>query len=320
VAPSIGSGWSIVEQAGVADDVTLDGTQELAGACASGQVEIDGIPFVTYVKEQVLHLPIVLYSTDESDESDEVRTAQGHTVVAIPPLPASTSVSRETMNSIALRASRDAGADIRWPLALNLTSVSTGLTCRQATVLSGHPEGTANAAFWSAVVATGSRLQQILDETAVAMGRFDEEYRMREPGLQARSDLERMSDELGNLELDLGFITVIITRYRFGAVSRMITDYRNDLLELLRIDVLQNGMGQMFTSLGGALRWELTAVETRERAQAEAEARAAEAERRRWSVRALSALTFFLVPPGGVQLVSAASLGQGFQAIQLRVY
>jgi Mg2+ and Co2+ transporter CorA len=60
-------------------------------------------------------------------------------------------------------------------------------------------------------------------------------------------------------------------------------------LELFGLETLNRGLGEMFTRLGGSVRSELTAVESRERRQDEA-------ERRAWGVRALSALGFFLVP------------------------
>jgi hypothetical protein len=137
-------------------------------------------------------------------------------------------------------------------------------------------------------VGTASRFQQIWQEAYRQVRRFQVDKQAKVAGKQERKDLETLADEMGNLELDLAFSVETAADLGLRIPSSQIDSFHEDLYEVMQIRTRANTVSQMFIRLGGSIRSELTAIESRETQKEEA--------RRIRSALAFGALSFIVVP------------------------
>jgi hypothetical protein len=156
--------------------------------------------------------------------------------------------------------------------------------------LYGHPDDVENSVFLTAVqaIGTASRFQQIWQDAYQRVRDFQVHKQAKETGKQQRKDLEVLADEMGNLELDLAFSVETAADLGLRIPSSRIEDFHEDLYEVMQIRTRAHSVSQMFVRLGGSIRSELTAIESRERQEEE--------ERRLRGAVAFGALSFVIAP------------------------
>lgn len=183
---------------------------------------------------------------------------------------------------------------LRRPDGLNQSRSTFGAVSPAVSFLYGHSDDVENSVFLTTIqaVGTASRFQQIWQEAYRQVRRFQEDKQAKVAGEQERKDLETLADEMGNLELDLAFSVETAADLGLRIPSSQIDSFHEDLYEVMQIRTRANTVSQMFIRLGGSIRSELTAIESRERQKEEA--------RRLRSAVAFGALSFVLAPVGFV--------------------
>jgi hypothetical protein len=137
--------------------------------------------------------------------------------------------------------------------APKLGIVSTG-----ASLIKGHSALVEASVLLSAVQAVGTlaRFRDIWDRAVQLVNEFRHDKLENEPGVQRRDDLERLVDQLGNLEFDLAFSVEL-------PLMRVET-YHRHLSEVLDVTEQAQRLSAMFTQISGSIRSEITAIDIRE--------------------------------------------------------
>lgn len=183
---------------------------------------------------------------------------------------------------------------LRQPDGLNQATSTFGAVSPAISFLYGHSDDVEQSVFLTTVqaVGTASRFQQIWQEAYRQVSRFQTDNQEKEAGKQERKDLEILADEMGNLELDLAFSVETAADLGLRIPSSQIDSFHEDLYEVMQIRTRANTVSQMFIRLGGSIRSELTAIESRESQKEEI--------RRLRSAVAFGALSFLVAPVGFV--------------------
>jgi hypothetical protein len=159
----------------------------------------------------------------------------------------------------------------------------------RASFLSRHTAEVENSVFLTTVqaVGTASRFQQIWQEAYYRVQEFQDHKQRKETGVQQREDMAELADRMGNLELDLAFSVQTAADLGLNPSTR-IDSFHDALYEVMQVEVRARTVGEMFDRLGGSIRSELTAIESRERQE--------EDRRRSAGALALGILSFIIAP------------------------
>lgn len=159
----------------------------------------------------------------------------------------------------------------------------------RASFLSGHSAEVENSILLTTVqaVGTASRFQQIWQEAYYRVQEFQAKKQRAGIGVQQRKDMEDLADRMGNLELDLAFNVQTAADLGLNPSAR-IDNFHDALYEVMQVEVRARTVGEMFDRLGGSIRSELTAIESRERQEEE--------RRRTAGALALGILSFIIAP------------------------
>jgi hypothetical protein len=167
------------------------------------------------------------------------------------------------------------------PEGLNRAQNSLAAVSADASIFYGQPKLVETSVFLTTVqaVGTASRFNQIWQDAYFGVKKFQDEQQRAETGTQERKDLEELADQMGNLELDLAFSVEAAAELGAPVPSYSITTFHDDLYEVMQIRARAGTVSQMFVRLGGSIRSELTAIESRERQEEERRRKAEELKR-----------------------------------------
>jgi hypothetical protein len=158
---------------------------------------------------------------------------------------------------------REEFARLQKPEQLNLSSndkpLTLGIVTPYVSLLYGHERYVEDSIFLSTAhaVGTASTFRQIWHESSKQVREFRDKGQAKEPGAQTRAALEKLADNLGNLEFDLTFSV------EFPLMR--IETFHSALYEAMDLSGQATALSQMFSQLGGSLRSEITAIDVRER-------------------------------------------------------
>jgi CorA-like Mg2+ transporter protein len=269
-------------------DVNEDPTliQRVLDALLDAKVCIDGVDLATHV-ERLGGLPDIVPVIVPGSRKRVGLPRERHQLVLIRDLGSAARPSDEVTRKL-LYCSRLRFTNLLKPRGLNHDS-GYGAVSSDASLLCGHSEEVEYNVFLTTVqaVGTASRFQQIWQDAYHQVQDFQEHKQKKEAGLQKRKDLETLADHLGNLELDLAFSVQTAADLGLNPSTR-IDSFHNNLYRVMQIRERASTVGRMFDRLGGSIRSELTAIESRERQEEE--------ERRRHGNFALSVLTCIIAP------------------------
>lgn len=164
--------------------------------------------------------------------------------------------------------------------------VTLGIVTPYVSLLYGHKRYVEDSIFLSTVhaVGTASTFRQIWHDSYTEVRKFRESGQAKEAGIQSRAALEKLADNLGNLEFDLTF-SVEFPLIRIEA-------FHTALYEAMDLSGQADALSKMFTQLSGSLRSEITAIDVRERRT--------EQSRQRWNAFAAGVLSLIGVAVGFV--------------------
>jgi hypothetical protein len=153
-------------------------------------------------------------------------------------------------------------------------------------LLYGHKPYVEDSIFLSTVhaVGTSSTFRQIWHDSYKQVRTFRDQDQAKIEGQQTRGALERLADNLGNLEFDLTFSV------EFPLMR--IETFHTALYEAMDLSGQARALSQMFNQLGGSLRSEITAIDVRERRRDEG--------RQKWNAFAAGILSLVGVSVGFV--------------------
>jgi hypothetical protein len=164
---------------------------------------------------------------------------------------------------------------VRSPDGLNRAKHTLGAVTPYTSLLYGHPDYIENSVFLTTVqaVGTAARFRQIWHRAHGQVRQFRYERQEEEVGKQRREDMERLVDELGNLELDLSFSVETSADLGLLIPSLRIESFHHDLYEAMELQERANRVSRMFTRLDSSIHSELTAIEIRDRNETERKSR-----------------------------------------------
>lgn len=191
------------------------------------------------------------------------------------------------------------------PPELNLKGTLCAVT-PYVSLLSDHPDYLENSVFLTVVqaVGTAARFRQIWHKAHREVRRFRREDQDEGTGTQSRYKLEKLADELGNLELDLSFSVETSADLGLLIPSLRIESFHHKLYEVLELRERAETVSRMFGRLEASIRSELTAIDIRDRRELEAERqreedrRQREEDRRRQWDNSVAVVTFIAIPIG----------------------
>ena len=188
---------------------------------------------------------------------------------------------------------------VREPSGLNRDRSTRGLVTPYTSLLYGHPDYIENSVFLTTVqaVGTAARFRQIWHRAHGQVRDFRYTLQREESGKQQRADMEKLVDDLGNLELDLSFSVETSADLGLLIPSLRIESFHTELYAAMELDKRADRVSRMFTRLNSSIRSELTAIDIREANERERR-RDAEEVRRRRSESAVTMLTALAVPLG----------------------
>jgi hypothetical protein len=195
---------------------------------------------------------------------------------------------------------------VREPSGLNREKSTRGLVTPYTSLLYGHPDYIENSVFLTTVqaVGTAARFRQIWHRAHGQVRDFRYRLQEEESGKQQRADMEKLVDELGNLELDLSFSVETSADLGLLIPSLRIESFHTELYAAMELDKRADRVSRMFARLDSSIRSELTAIDIREakerdRLQDVEDARRERAEERhRRGEFAVTVLTALAVPLG----------------------
>jgi len=155
---------------------------------------------------------------------------------------------------------------IREPSGLNRDKSTRGLVTPYTSLLYGHPDYIENSVFLTTVqaVGTAARFRQIWHRAHGQVRDFRYKLQEEESGKQQRADMEKLVDELGNLELDLSFSVETSADLGLLIPSLRIESFHTELYAAMELDKRADRVSRMFTRLDSSIRSELTAIDIRE--------------------------------------------------------
>lgn len=275
-------------------------TARLLRLCADARVRIgdtDLAPYIDDLAVQAEAVPAIEVKTDAGAAAHRTPAVElpleRHQLVLIGDLRGVDPPHEDVVKKLIYRVNppyRPEFTKLRQPDGLNQAASTFGAVSPAISFLYGHSDDVENSVFLTTIqaVGTASRFQQIWQEAYRQVRRFQVEKQAKVAGQQERKDLETLADEMGNLELDLAFSVETAADLGLRIPSSQIDSFHEDLYEVMQIRTRANTVSQMFIRLGGSIRSELTAIESRETQKDEA--------RRLRGAAALGALSFVIAP------------------------
>lgn len=278
-------------------------TAALLKLCAEARVRIEETDLAPYIDGLAVEVAAVPAIEVKSDAAAALRAdtavlpLERHQLVLIGDLHGVDPPHEDVVKKLIYRISppyRPEFTKLRQPDGLNQAASTFGAVSPAISFLYGHSDDVENSVFLTTIqaVGTASRFQQIWQEAYRQVRRFQVEKQAKVAGQQERKDLETLADEMGNLELDLAFSVETAADLGLRIPSSQIDSFHEDLYEVMQIRTRANTVSQMFIRLGGSIRSELTAIESRESQKEEV--------RRLRSAAAFGALSFVIAPVGFV--------------------
>jgi hypothetical protein len=259
-----------------------------------GQVTMAGVDLAQHVESTLPVGPVETTGWERDTLGDSPLHPERHQLVFITRHDESESVpSPEAIHDIVYRDTppyREEFARLQEPEQLNLsandTKVTLGIVTPYVSLLYGHERYVEDSIFLSTVhaVGTASTFRQIWHESYKQVREFRDQGQAKEPGAQTRAALEKLADNLGNLEFDLTFSV------EFPLMR--IETFHSALYEAMDLSSQATALSQMFSQLGGSLRSEITAIDVRERRRDDG--------RQRWNAFAAAVLSLIGVSVGFV--------------------
>lgn len=168
---------------------------------------------------------------------------------------------------------------ITYPAELNRRPGTTVAVGPYVSVLSGQQDYIENCAFVSAAQAVASwvRLREIRDEAYEDLRLFREAESSRKALLTRRHTLERVVNQLGDLELELSYSVESPSDLEILVPSLRVSGYHDALFDCMGLCEKADTVGRMLHRLERSVRAELMAIESIER-------RADEDRRLRWTI------------------------------------
>jgi hypothetical protein len=156
---------------------------------------------------------------------------------------------------------------IRYPGELNRRPGWLAAVGPYVSVLCGHPDFIENAVFLSAVqaVAAAAQLRAIRQAAYADVRQFRKLEASGGTTRDRRRVLERISDQLGDLELELSYSVEASADLGLLVPSLRVESFHNALYESMSLAGKAATAGRMLQRLGSAIRAELTAIESIER-------------------------------------------------------
>ncbi|MFD0817905.1 hypothetical protein ACFQ0D_06145 [Micromonospora zhanjiangensis] len=271
--------WTIVLPSGQAVvaltlDVTADPleTIELLEDCYALDVSVDGTALETYACERA--------TGDGAACPGMVFEPERHQVVFARSLPTADAedITQKLIYRSHLPYRREFSA-ISYPAELNRRPGATVAVGPYVSVLTGQQDYIENCAFVSAAQAVGSwvRLRWIRDEAYEDLRLFRQTPADGRSLTTRRRTLERVVNQLGNLELELSYSVESTADLEILVPSLRVAGYHNTLFDCMGLSAKAGTVGRMLQRLDRAIRADLTAIESIER-------RADEERRTRWAI------------------------------------
>ncbi|WP_433497273.1 hypothetical protein ACQP1K_20225 [Sphaerimonospora sp. CA-214678] len=181
---------------------------------------------------------------------------------------------------------------ITYPVEMNRRPDAVAAVGPYVSVLCGQQDYVENTVFLSAVqgVASAARLREIRAEAYTAVATFRTGDRSRLGTQIRRKTLERLSGQLGDMELELSYSVEATADLGLLVPSLRVVGYHDTLYAAMGLVDKAETVARMLRRLERAIAAELTAIESRER-------RADEDRRLRWTV-AIGFVSTVAVPVG----------------------
>ncbi|MEV1240212.1 hypothetical protein [Nonomuraea sp. NPDC049750] len=174
---------------------------------------------------------------------------------------------------------REEFSTITYPSELNRRPQTTAAVGPYVSVLCGQPKYVEDGIFLSAVqgVASAARLREIRSVAYQAVEAFRGRDRGWQDTRERRRSLESLTDQLGDLELDLSYSVEATADLGMMVPSLRVAGYHDALYGTMGLVGKAENVARMLERLARAIRAELTSIESLER-------RADEDRRLRWTV------------------------------------
>lgn len=181
---------------------------------------------------------------------------------------------------------------IGYPPELNRRPETVAAVGPYVSVLGGQQDYLENSVFLSAVqaVASAARLREIRTAAYSAVETFRAGERTRHGTQERRRVLERLSDQLGDMELELSYSVEASADLGLLVPSLRVVGYHDALYEAMDLVAKAETVARMLRRLERAIHAELTAIESVER-------RADEDRRLRWTI-AVGFVSTVAIPVG----------------------
>ena len=156
---------------------------------------------------------------------------------------------------------------IRYPAELNRRPGWLAAVGPYVSVICGHPDFIENSIFVSAVQAVAAAAQlRAIRQAAHANVRQFRNFEAADGSTQARRlTLERIADQLGDLELELSYSVEATADLGLLVPSLRAESFHNALYESMGLAAKASTAGRMLQRLAAAIAAELTAIESAER-------------------------------------------------------
>lgn len=231
--------------------------------------------------------------------SDVTLTPERHQLVFAPADDPGAMPDDDMLQRMVYRAdlpARNGSSAIRYPGELNRRPTTRAALGPYVSVLVGLQDYVENAALLSAVqvVAASARLRQIRESAYAGVATLRSATAGTAPVKERRLDLERLSNTLRSLTLDLSYSVEAASDLGMLVPALRVESYHEALIESMNLDKRAQTTGRMLQRLDNALDAELTSVQS-------VEARADDARR----VRTVAAVTFVTTVGGTIGLLFA---------------
>jgi hypothetical protein len=288
-------------------------TKQILGCCTEAEITVAGVDLPAYIDALATEARAVKQLPPGPRGHNSGLPLERHHLVLIRELNGTQPPSNGVIMPILYGIEppyRPEFVTLRRPEGLNREEDAFGAVSSTVSFLYGHEDDVEKSVFLTTVqaVGTASRFQQIWQDAYHQVQEFQNNKQAKETGVQQRKDLELLADHMGNLELDLAFSVETAADLGLQTASLSIDSFHHDLYEVMQIRRRAHTVSEMFVRLGGSIRSELTAIESRERQQEERlrqeleerrrlEREQEEARRLRGAI-AIGALSFVAAPLG----------------------
>jgi hypothetical protein len=247
-------------------------TIDLLEDCYHLDFTVDGTPLETYVRE---HLAVGRTTCERLTFEPE-----RHQLVFCGPLP--DAETEEITQKLIYRSDlpyRKEFSAISYPHELNRRPGSTAAVGPYVSMLSNQQDYIENAALLSAIQAVASwvRLREIRETAYADLRLFRDTEPTRRSLLSRRHTLERVVNQLSDLELELSYTVESPADLEILVPSLRVASYHNALFDCMGLCGKAETVGRMLGRLDRSVRAEFTAIESIER-------RADDDRRLRWTV------------------------------------